>query len=156
MLQPAVEFRTPAAGDIVGLASTMRAQDVAEVRAAGREDLHEAVAQSVRVSAWCHAVHVDGELACIFGVAPRGTLLNPVGVPWLLGTDLIPKHRRIFARLSRPYIAQMLAAYPHLTNAVHAKNTVAVRWLKAVGFALQPAHAHPATGEPFHVFTMGR
>ena len=134
----------------------MREQDVAECLAAGVTDLRAAVATGVKRSARCWAAFVDGELACIFGVAPMGTMLNPVGVPWLLGTDLIPKHRRIFARLSRPYIAQMLAAFPHLTNAVHAKNTVAVRWLKAMGFELQPAHAHPATGEPFHVFTMSR
>lgn len=156
MSQPAIEFRTPTPEDIAHLAAHMRAQDVAELHAAGHSDVHEAVARGVRVSEWCLACHVDGELACIFGVAPLGSLLNPAGAPWMLGTELVPKHRRIFARLSRDYIDRMLAAYPRLVNAVHSRNTVAVRWLKAVGFELHPVHAHPATGEPFHFFTISR
>ena len=134
----------------------MREQDVAEVLASGHTDLHAALAQSVGLSAWCLTATINGELAAIFGVAPIGSMLNPTGVPWLLGTDLVPKHRRIFARLSRTYIARMLAAFPYLTNTVHSKNTVAVRWLKAVGFELQPAHTNPLTGEPFNTFTMSR
>lgn len=150
-----VEFRPPTDIDAILLACNMRAQDVAEVRAAGHTDLPPVIEDGIKRSAMCWSAYVDGELACIFGCAPAGTLLNPIGIPWLLGTDVMQKHRRIFVRQARPYIAQMLAAYPTLMNAVHAENTVAVRWLRSVGFKLAPA-APIHTGAMFHVFTMTR
>lgn len=155
MSQPAVEFRRPAPADAITLAATMRAQDVAEVHATGRTDLLAVIEEGIARSTMCWAAYVDGELAAIFGCAPFGSMLDPRGVPWLLGTDLIPRHRRIFVRESRPYIARMLAAYPSLINAVHAENTVAVAWLRRMGFHLEPA-TPIHTGAMFHVFTMSR
>jgi hypothetical protein len=134
----------------------MRVQDVAEVRASGRNDLRAVVDEGVRRSVMCYAVRVDGRLAAIFGLAPYGGLLSNIGVPWMLGTPEVPRHRRILARYSKPYIASMLAAYPHLINAVHARNTVAVRWLRHAGFTLHAAQPYGPHGEPFHVFEMTR
>lgn len=150
-----VEFRPPSPADVQHLAANMRQQDVDEVLAAGHTDLRAVIEDGIKRSPMCWAAFVDGELACIFGCAPLGTLLNPVGVPWLLGTDVIQRHRRIFVRQSRPYIARMLASFTHLINAVHAENTVAVRWLRSVGFTLAPA-APIHTGAMFHTFTMDR
>ena len=156
MSQPVVEFRSPTEADIADLAANMREQDVAEVRACGHTDLHAVIADGVKRSTLCWSCFVDGELAAIFGCAPGGTMLDPTGVPWLLGTDLIPKHGRIFVRVSPPYIARMLAAFPRLSNAVHAENTVAVRWLRKVGFHLHPAVPVGPHGAPFHIFEMER
>lgn len=151
-----LRFAHPTAEDIDHLAQHMREQDVAEVLAAGHDNLRHVLEHGVQASTWCWSAFVDGELACIFGVAPLGTLLDSRGAPWLLGTDLIPKHRRIFARHARRYIDAMLAAHPQLVNAVHARNTVAVQWLQRMGFHLEPAHPAGPHGEPFHVFTMSR
>lgn len=150
-----VMFCKPTPQTAVELAHRMRQQDVDEVHAAGHTDLLAVINDGIARSLMCWACYVDGELAAIFGCAPMGTMLDPRGVPWLLGTDLIPKHRRIFVRESRPYIAQMLAAYPTLMNAVHADNVVAVTWLRKMGFHLEPA-APVHTGAMFHVFTMSR
>ena len=152
---PQVVFTNPTPANARTLAANMRQQDVDEVHAAGHADLLAVIEEGIRRSTMRWACHVDGELAAIFGCAPMGTLLDPRGCPWLLGTDLIPRHRRIFVRESRPYIAAMLAAYPSLTNAVHAENTVAVAWLRKMGFHLEPA-APIRTGAMFHVFTMSR
>lgn len=152
---PQVVFTNPTPADAHTLAANMRQQDVDEVHAAGHADLLTVIEEGIRCSTMCWACHVDGELAAIFGCAPMGTLLDPRGCPWLLGTDLIPRHRRIFVRESRPYIAAMLAAYPSLINAVHADNTVAVSWLRKMGFHLEPA-APVHTGALFHVFSMSR
>lgn len=150
-----VEFSRPAPADVTELVAHMRAQDVAEVYATGCTDLRTAVEDGIAISEMCWTARIDGGMAAIFGCAPGGTLLDPCGVPWLLGTDLVPQHRRILARHARHYIAQMLAAFPHLSNAVHAENTVAVRWLRKMGFALAPA-APVVTGAMFHTFTMSR
>jgi hypothetical protein len=153
-LQPAVEVRAPRDGDAEALAAGMRAQDIAELEAVGRPDLVAVVRESIAVSTWCWTVTVDGELAAILGVTRHGTVLAPIGVPWMLGTELVRQHRRCLARLTPQYIDQMLQVAPHLLNYVHARNTVAVRWLKRTGFRLHPARPHGPFGEPFHLFEM--
>lgn len=146
MSQPAVEYRRPTDTDIVGLATSLRQQDVAELEALGFTNLHHVVHWCVHESAWSWAASIDGNLVCIFGVSPEGA-------PWMLGTDLVKTHRRILARESRRYIREMLRDYPRLVNRVHAANTVAVAWLRRAGFTLHPATPEP-NGEMFHTFEM--
>src|SRR5687767_14313107 len=107
MSQPAVEIGPPSAADVDELAANMRDQDIAEVRALGHTDLHALVRACIDSSRMCWAAHVDGELACIFGLSVSGTVLAPWGAPWMLGTPLVPKHRRSLARLTPRYIEQM-------------------------------------------------
>lgn len=154
MSRSVVEVRDVAPGDAETLARGLRAQDLAELIAGGDRDPLAVIEQSIASSVWCKTVTADGELGCIFGVAPGGTILTPAGVPWMLGTDLVTQHRRALARMAPRYIRSMLRDYSHLYNCVHAKNTAAVRWLRRAGFHLHPAHAHPETGEPFHFFEM--
>lgn len=156
MSRPAVDVRDVQLGDSIRLADKLRAQDRDELDAAGMPDHRRAVAESVARSEWCKTAFVDGELACIFGLARGGSLLSPFGVPWMLGTDAVPRHRRVLARLAPVYIRTMLRTYPHLANTVHARNTVAVQWLKRVGFTFGQEFLHPATGEPFILFEMHR
>ena len=154
MSASAVETRPPTAADIDELAANLRQQDRDELDAAGHRDHRAVIADGVARSDWCLTALIDGRVACIFGVASMATLLDPRGIPWMLGTDLVPVHRRAFVRLAPHYIRRMLQDYPHLVNVVHARNTLAVRWLQRAGFALRPAHLH--NGEPFHVFEMTR
>jgi hypothetical protein len=90
--------------------------------------------------------------AAVFGVRAWGD----AGVPWLLGTEVLVAQRRAFIRQAPAYIDLMLQAFPRLLNHVHAENTRAVLWLKRAGFTLHAPHPHPATGVPFHLFTMER
>lgn len=150
----AVDLRPPAPADADELAAGLRQQDIDELNAAGHHDHRAVIADGVARSDWCLTALVGGRVACIFGVARMGTLLDPRGIPWMLGTDLVQQHRRAFVRLAPHYIQRMLQDYPHLVNVVHARNTLAVRWLQRAGFALRPPHQH--NGEPFHVFEMTR
>lgn len=156
MSPPAVETRPPTAADLEHLAQHLRAQDRAELDAAGWSDHRQALEESVARSRWTLVALIDGEPACVFGCAEYGTLLAPSGVPWLLGTEAVARHRRVLQRWAPRYIEAMLQEYPRLFNAVHADNTVAVRWLKRLGFTLHPARPAPPTGAPFHVFEMIR
>ena len=156
MSRKAVEFRPVEPADITWLAEHLRAQDVAEVHACGHRDLAHVVRAGVARSVWSRTATVDGEVAAIFGVAPLLTLMDPRGVPWMLGTDLVPANRGALARHAAPYIQQMLGTFPHLVNIVHAKNTVAVRWLRRVGFTLREPIPHGPEGEMFHLFEMHR
>jgi hypothetical protein len=152
MSQPAVELRHPTPEDCEELATNMRAQDAAEMAALGFTDLRQVVWSCVADSVWCDAVLVDGRLACIFGLGVSCTAVASFGSPWMLGTPLVPKHRRILARLAPGYIAKMLQGHPHLINRAHAKNTLAVAWLKRVGFTLHTPTPVAPTGALFHTF----
>lgn len=147
--------RPPHLTDIGALAARMRAADIEECRAFGVEDLQAAVEDSVRQSSWVRAAIVGHDLACIFGVVPRGTLITNTGAPWLLGTDTLIENRGAFMRLAPQYIAAMLSQYSRLENLVHARNTKAIAWLKRSGFALAPATFVGPTGESFYTFSMG-
>jgi hypothetical protein len=152
----AVEIVAPTAALIATLAERLRAQDLEELRAAGWSDPHAALTASIERSRWSCLALIDGEPAALYGCAEQGTALVPIGVPWMLGTELVPRHARVLQRYARAYIAAMLADYPRLYNAVHARNTVAVRWLKRLGFQFGPAVAVPPHGELFHPFEMRR
>jgi len=154
MSRKAVEFRGVTSDDIEHLAAHMRDQDVAEMHACGHHDLTQVLRSGVARSVWSRTATVDGEVAAIFGVAPLLTLMDPRGVPWMLGTELVPRNRGALARHAGPYIHHMLRTFPHLVNLVHARNTVAVRWLTRVGFTLRDPQPHGPEGEMFHLFEM--
>lgn len=153
MSRPAVDIHLGASpAEIAELVAHLRPQDRAECIAGGCDDIHEAIREGVAHSLLSWTGRVDGQVACIFGVRPV-TFLGREGVPWMLGTPLVAANARAFIRNSRPYIAQMLRAYPHLMNYVHAPNHQAIGWLKRMGFTLGEAVTAP-TGELFHPFEM--
>ncbi len=156
MSRSLLEVGAPQPGDAQELVDNLRDQDVAECHAAGVTDIVAAVEDGIRRSQLVWTARVDGEIACVFGVAPLGTVLDPRGVAWLLGTPLVARHRRILARQAPVYISRMLEVFPYLMNQVHAKNTVATSWLRKMGFILQPPHPIPPHGEMFHLFEMKR
>ena len=155
MSRSVVEIRDLTDGDVEHVAEHMRAADIAEVQAGGHNPL-EALQHSVRASARTWVATLDGRPAAIFGIAPFGSVLDPRGAPWLLGTDDVPTKPRALVRLARVYTTEMLSAFPHLVNAVHTRNTAACTWLARVGFTLGVTFEHPLTKEPFTIFEMRR
>jgi len=97
---------------------------------------------------------VDGEIACIFGVTRRSRL-SAVGVPWLLGTDALDAAPATFMRHSRVYFERMQQAFPLMENYVLAENTKTVKWLRWLGFEMEPPAPYGAFGEPFIRFGKG-
>lgn len=141
-------------GDVEQLVVKMRQADVAELDALGLSDHIGCLRQSVADSAFCYTAVQGDEVVCVFGVVPADGVFGDYGIPWMLGTDLVTTNQRVLMRLCRPYIDEMLRAYPNLFNVVHAENSRAVRWLKCVGFSLHPAEPHGPLGALFHRFEM--
>lgn len=135
------------------LAPRMRAADAAEVWASGRLTPLEALERSLALSPLAWAGTVDGEPACVFGAAST-SLLGGDGVPWLLGSDAIERHQRAFLRRNREYVRQMQAAFPTLRNMVDARNATSIRWLRWLGFTIEPAVPFGPFGLPFHPFIL--
>lgn len=149
-----VKVREVRPGDAALLAANMRPADVLEVEAVhGPGDLTAAIEEALASSTLSWTAEADGELMCIFGVAPV-SLMSDVGVPWLLGTPVVQRNGRALTRLAPTYIARMLTAFPCLANGVDTRNTAAVRWIARMGFELLPPTPVGAARVPFHPFRM--
>lgn len=149
-----VKIVEPTKDHIAELARTMRQADLDEIAACGVPDPQDALQVSIERSTLAYCALIEGKVAAIFGLAPWGSLTGERGVPWLLGSDLIPQHRKVFVRLAPVYIRKMLSLHPKLLNIVDSRNTMAVRWLKRAGFTVHPASHFTPAGGLFHVFEM--
>lgn len=148
-----VEYVQPTARHVQDLAANLREADRAELLACGVTDAQRAIETSLSLSTHMVAAVAGGRCAAILGATPL-SLLDGRGSPWMLGTDLVVKHRRALMADSPAYIRAMLRAYPHLVNWVHADNAVAVRWLRHAGFTLHEPEPYGVRGELFHRFEM--
>ena len=149
-----VSVRLSVPADAQPLAKHLRAGDRAEIAAyGGNLDPVRAIETSIRSSYLCWTFEVDDQVACVLGVSAVSAL-GGIGCPWMLGTDAVPRHRRILTQLAPGYIRRMLAAFPHLVNHVHAGNTTSVRWLRRLGFTVHPPVPFGTAGELFHPFEL--
>ena len=109
----------------------LRQTDVQEHAAVSDLPIDAAVAFSIAHSERGFAAELDGRVAAVFGV--NG------GVVWLVGTDEIAKHPVMFYRLSKKIFERLSDGYERLFNYVDARNILSLRWLKWLGFKIEPA-----------------
>ncbi len=135
------------------LAPALRDADKAEIKAASHLSSYEALEYGVRFSTLSRTVFMDGQIACMWGVG-SANLIGGVGVPWMLGSPLIKTHAASFLRRCGPCVEQLKAGFQLLENYVDARNTAAIRWLRWLGFCVEPPHPFGPDGLPFHRFWM--
>lgn len=135
------------------LAPVMRQADVEEVWAITRDTPYTALRRSVLGSRDPKTGLADGRVVCMFGVA-NCSLLGDVGHPWLLASDELPQHFRAFLRRNREYVKRIRQVYPVMRNYVDARNLLAVRWLRWLGFSIYDAQPMGPDQLPFHPFEM--
>lgn len=148
---PEILVRDATQADADHVAAYLRQADLIELRAAGIADPVKEVREGWTGSDWTKAVLIDGVPAILYGVAPTG--LRGCGSPWMLATDGIHAIRREFLLGSRGEVERMREAYCFLVNQVHRCNALSIRWLKWLGFKVDPEPAGP-NGQ-FFTFTMG-
>ena len=136
------------------LANAMRHEDVLETWAATHLGNYEVLEAAVKVSRDAWAGLVDGRVLAMFGVVTT-TALGREGCPWLLGSQEVPAHGRAFARFSKEYIRLIRPQYATLANYVDASYIEAVRWVRWMGFTVEPAAPFGPEAAPFHLFWMG-
>ncbi len=134
----------------------MRDADYVEITEGSGLSAMEVVGFSYDGSEAVWAGEWDGELVCLFGVAPY-TILTGHGCPWMMTTDLIMDCQKTFLKKSRDVVARMSELYPTLSNHVDTRNEVARRWLAWLGFQINPEPEPFGPNElPFHYFEMRR
>lgn len=141
--------------DALFLAPRLRRADREEVEAAGVTPL-DALLGGLDRATWAYSVVVDGEVAAIIGVSPMGLLLGEVGIPWLLGSNALLKEWRRMCKAAPEWIKHMHYYYPVLVNMVHAKNVLAVKWLRHAGFTVHEPTIRMPSGELFCLFERSR
>ena len=149
MVRP--ELRPYREGDIAALLVRARAADRDEAWAQTGMGLDRALPFSVERSRTCWTGLMDDQVACLFGVAPTA-ILTRSGAPWMVATDLLEKHPMVFLRRCRPFMPTVFAGYDYLSNMVDARNTLAIQWLKWLGFTLSEARPEGPFSLPFHPF----
>lgn len=138
---------------VMSMLPNVRQADRDEVLASSGLPMDQVLGKCVSLSQMAWAGLVDSEVACLFGVRGQ-SMLSLVGVPWLIGTDLIEAHAKPFLRRNRKMVGVMLDRYPHLVNFVDVRNTKAKQWLEWLGFTLYEPIPHGAYQMPFHPFDM--
>ncbi len=145
------EIVVATAEHVAELAETMRQADRDEIRAASMQEPLAALTNGLRASTHAWAGLLDGEVACIFGVAPI-SLMGGNGSVWLLGSDLIDQHPKHFLRRCRRQLAVMARGYSLLQNYVDDRNKKSIAWLEWLGFTIEEPVPHGIAGLPFRHF----
>lgn len=132
--------------DIAELAPKIREQDKIEIFHSHGMTPAEGLKFSLERAQEANSiVSDDGKIIGMFGV---GEFTPNIGIPWLLGTDELPKIAREFIPESRAWIDRVHAHYDVLFNFVYAGNTTSIRWLKWLGFSfirrIDDFGVHPA------------
>ena len=133
------------------LVENLRQADYEEILAAGHSNIYLNIYMSVDNSI-CYAAKADETLRCIFGVTKP--MPDGARVVWLLGTDTLDKHTRIFFFLFKFIADNWIKKYGTLFNHVHGKNKKSLRWLRYLGAKFY-APITASTGEEFILFTLG-
>jgi len=140
--------------DALELAPLLRAPDRAEIeRLLGPGDPAAALLDTFRGAREAWTGRADGQIVGMFGVNPA-TLIGRIGVPWMLGSDLVPVHGPFFLRESKRAVPRMLALFPSLWNVVDATYAQALRWIAWMGFTIHPAQPLGHAGAPFCPFSL--
>lgn len=140
---------------VATIACRMREADRQEVMASSGSTPHRALMFSLEKSPLAWTAVFDGQPEVMFGVGDLN-ILTSTGAPWLLGTDAVDRHFRLFLRQSVDWREKLLGRYSVLRNFVDDRNEVSKRWLSWLGFSLSDPMPIGINGEMFRLFEMRR
>ena len=146
-----MRIRPPQPHDWRELAENMRETDRLECEYMTGNAYVKAISDAMMMSTLAWSVRCGGVLQGMFGVAPYPNLPH-AGSPWLLCANRWhPDFKRGLVGLSPSFIEEMNGHYAILRNFVWNKNTIAKRWLRAMGFSLVETPTS-FNGQPFIEF----
>lgn len=135
----------------------IRQADIDEFAAGYSKTPELAMIQGIGVSTHSWAGVCDGRVIAVAGLFPL-SIMGDTARPWMVGSRDLEKPwvTRQFLQTSKHALRFMISLYPHLENYVDARNTVAIRWLKWLGFQFHDPQPYGPMGLPFHRFEMRR
>ena len=142
-------------GDIEHVAAFIREADRVEVYEGSRRDPLTAMKYSVARSERSAVLRVDEEPVAVFGVG-RLSLLSGVGVPWMLGTDMLKANAKLLLPMAPLVVRKMMQGHDVLRNVVHEDNKASIRWLEYMGFRMGNPVEAGWRGAMFLVFELNK
>jgi hypothetical protein len=137
-----IEIRNMALEHVRIVATRLRHQDEVEVSTLTGKPAVEALERSVYLSEYSFTAFDGDEPIALLGL---GSYDGKVGVPWMVGTDALPKAAHRWLHTAHGWVDWMQSIYPVLSNVVHKDNHQSIRWLKRLGFQFldTPIPGHP-------------
>lgn len=137
--------------DASKIAPHLRDADKREIIASSGADIEQAILSSIVTSVAHSVILPDGRLICIFGI---GDDTMGGGIPWMIGTDDMIKHRKALIKDAREWIDYQLDIYSYLWNYADARNTIHLQWLRHMGFTVSdiPEYIGADPSVPFYNF----
>ena len=137
------------------MSGRIRQADIDEFEAGYSLTPEKAMKVGIMVSTHCWTGICDGRPVAMAGLFPV-SFIGDTARPWMVGTrDLErPEVRRQFLLLSKSVLRYMASLYPNLENHVDARNKLAIRWLKWLGFTMHDPSPHGPLGMPFCHFEL--
>ena len=146
-------IRAAKSEDVRHLSPRLREADLKELKAAGYPSAEAALYQGLEISDMCFTGLDPGTglPAVMFGVVNTEHDIG-YNTIWLLGTDAVPQHGRVFARYTKRWMKTITEMYGTVGNYVDLQNTFYVRWLGWLGFRQIATVRHAGTA--FGLFIM--
>lgn len=145
-----ITMATPAL--LEDVAQHARQADIDELWASALLTPHEALLSGHKWST-TFVLMLHEQPVCAFGVVPISAL-SGLGAPWMVGTTRLDACASGFIRHCKSDLSAFFGQWHKLYNVVDARNTKAIRWLKWLGFEVQPVKSYGPFGLPFHPFVM--
>ena len=141
--------RAATESDILSLAPRLREADLLELKAWGERDPVQALMEGLHSPDGCFvAVTPDDVPQIIFGTTPSSE--RYLGFVWMMGTDAIKTHWVQVLRETKMWLNRIRGDYLVLANAVYAKNTLHIKWIRWAGFVF--LRKLSINGEEFYEF----
>lgn len=116
------------------IAARIRPADREEIWALYRQTPQECLIDSFRLSHLAWTGLINGVPVCMTGVVQLERD-GRAGRPWMIGTDLLDQHQKIFLRRCAAQVETMQMCFDSLENVVDSRNERAVKWLCWLGFS---------------------
>lgn len=132
--------------DVAELERNIREDDREELFALGhhpRSMIFEAMGDGEVMAGWGWEDDGPRLLLCIFGAQYQQLR---TAAPWMVSTFWLPHFAKVFLPGSKAWIDTLAEDYDLLHNIVDARNAPAIKWLKWLGFAVDPEN--PVFVEP--------
>ena len=140
----------PAVAEHASLIVSNLNQDIeGEMKAISPKPVDEFIADAIHRSDDVWSAFDEEGIICIFGIR-RPHLLSDRGVPWLITSNLIHKHKRDFLKGAKITLAHWLTQYDVLENWIPMGFPRLLRWLEWAGFTVFDAEPYGVKRQFFY------
>lgn len=147
------EVKNTTEDHIKHVAKNVRQSDVDEMNTFFSEmNMLSMLRGSVNVSDSSFTWMIEGEPAAICGISSKNNGGVIVGVPWMIGTELLDRNPKVLVKASRTFFDLWLSDHDTLTNFVPSQSEKTINYLEHLGFSVSHFGNVPETGKPVSIF----